>query len=342
MYEKTLFALCATSLLLVTGCPGPDPDDDDSFEYPRDDTLRFNHLQALGTHNSYHVQTPGVELPEWAYTHLPLDEQLGLQGVRQFELDITLNADTGVFDCYHVPMLDETSNCPQFSGCLGAMKDWSDRNPAHHPLWTLLEIKDVYDEETVDDYLAALEAEILAVWPEERLITPDDVQGDAASLADALATDGWPTLGQLRGRALFVLHEGGAFRDHYTDGGTTTAGRILFPDAGGSLEHSFSAVHTVNDPIGSIETLQAVVDAGHLVRTRADADSEVIETGDTSQREAAIASGAHFVSTDYPAPVDGVDYVVVIPDGTPSRCNPRSAPSECTSADIEDPQFISE
>jgi len=222
------------------------------------------------------------------------------------------------------------------------MKDWSDRNPAHHPLWTLLEIKDGYDEETVDAYLATLEAEILAVWPQDRLIIPDDVQGDAASLAEALATDGWPTLGELRGRALFVLHEGGSFRNFYTYDGTSTAGRILFPDAGGDLELSFAAVHTVNDPIGSIEALQAVVDAGHLVRTRADSDSEVLLTGDTSQRDAAIASGAHFVSTDYPAPVQGVEYVVVIPDGTPSRCNTRVAPDECSPEALEDPQFISE
>ena len=55
--------------------PGFEPD------YPMDDTLRMNHLQGLGTHNSYHLQ-PDVDILPWRYSHLPLDEQLGEQGVR--------------------------------------------------------------------------------------------------------------------------------------------------------------------------------------------------------------------------------------------------------------------
>ena len=39
-------AACATE-------PTPEPA---TFEYPLDDTLRVHHIQAVGTHNSYHVQ----------------------------------------------------------------------------------------------------------------------------------------------------------------------------------------------------------------------------------------------------------------------------------------------
>ena len=47
-------------------------------------------------------------------------------------------------------------------------------------------------------------------------------------------------------------------------------------------------------------------------------------------RDAAIASGAQFVSTDYPVPDPdfGTGYMVAIPDGMPARCNPISAPPE--------------
>lgn len=58
------------------------------------------------------------------------------------------------------------------------------------------------------------------------------------------------------------------------------------------------------------------------------------------QLEADLASGAHFISTDVPEPVDWTSYVVDMPGGTPSRCNPRSAPSECTSEALEDPAFL--
>jgi hypothetical protein len=46
------------------------------------------------------------------------------------------------------------------------------------------------------------------------------------------------------------------------------------------------------------------------------------------------------VGTDYPVKVNGVDYVVEIPGGTPSRCNALTAPAECTPEAIEDPKFI--
>ena len=69
---------------------------------------------------------------------------------------------------------------------------------------------------------------------------------------------------------------------------------------------------------------------GYLVRTRADADTVEARTGDTTRRDAALASGAQWVSTDYPAPGTadrfGTDYVVSLPGDAIVRCNPVSAP----------------
>ena len=326
----------------LAGCPVDEdrpPDPDPPHEYPLDDVLRFDDLQALGTHNSYHLETGETPVTAWDYSHRPLDEQLGLLGVRQFELDIYRDWETDSFWVFHVPFLDMNTTCLYLDECLEAMKGWSDRNPDHHPLFTLMEVKDDHDDETVEEYLLDLEDEVLAIWPEERLVTPDLVSGDHESLNVALAADGWPTLSELRGRALFVLHDGGAYRDWYT--GEGTAGRVLFPDAHGDLTLSFAAVHSINDPIGSVDAIHAAVDAGHLVRTRGDSDSEQAWANDTSRTDAAMASGAHFVSTDYPEPHYESGYVVTIEGGTPSRCNPRAAPEECFSEAIEDPQVIS-
>lgn len=299
---------------------------------------RLNHLQALGTHNSYHL-SPGALIKDLDYTHRPLDEQLGEQGVRHFELDLhfdDLPADP--IAVFHLEVLDTGSTCATLVDCLTALKTWSDAHPAHHPLYVMLEVKTNFVAELAADRLAALEDQILAVWPQERLIVPDQIQGAAADLRQGLAAAGWPPIDDLRGRLLLVLHDEGAWRDAYTAGGTTTAGRLLFPDAFGDLDLPFAAVHSINDPFGGLAAIEAAVDAGHLVRTRADADNVEPSAGDDARQIAALASGAHFISTDYPPPKgDKYDYVCEIPGGTPSRCNPRSAPPGCTAEAIEDP-----
>src|SRR5688572_23467590 len=115
-----------------------------TFDYPLDDVLRLNHIQTKGTHNSYHIQ-PDNQIPEWAYTHAPLDVQLGEQGVRKVELDIHYNNDTGAFEVYHVPLLDEKTTCRLLTDCLKVMKAWSDAHPAHHTIFIQIEPKDGFD-----------------------------------------------------------------------------------------------------------------------------------------------------------------------------------------------------
>ena len=83
-----------------------------------------------------------------------------------------------------------------------------------------------------------------------------------------------------------------------------------------------------------------------LVRTRADADTREARAGDTRRRDAAFASGAHFVSTDYylpeQAPASAPGYLVALPleglavgpattplGGVVARCNPVSVDRRC-------------
>jgi len=297
--------------------------------------VRLDHLQALGTHNSYHV-APAVTVPAWAYTHRPLDEQLGI-GVRQFELDVVL-AETGdEFAVFHVEQIDDETTCATLTECIATMSAWSEAHPHHHPIVVLVEPKDAVPSDAAADWLVALETVIDGAWPAARLVVPDMVARDHGSLRAGLAAEGWPTIDELRGRALFVLHEGGALRDAYTAAGF--AGRLLFPDAMGDLGVEWAAVHTINDPIGDADAITAAVSAGHLVRTRADADNIEPMMNDTTRRDAALASGAHFVSTDFPEPAES-GYVVTIPDGTPSRCNPVHIAVGCTASAIEDPALL--
>jgi hypothetical protein len=308
-----------------------------------DDTLRLNHLQALGTHNSYHVQPAPDTIPDWAYTHAPLDVQLDAQGVRKLELDLYFTG--GRYHVYHVFVFDAVSTCDLFVDCLRIIKGWSDAHPSHHPLLILLEPKQAFTEDQGAAALTALDAEILSVWPIDRLVTPDLIQGDAPTLSDGLTQNGWPTLGSVRGRALFVLHDEEQWRARYLGPDLSTRGRVAFPDAGADLSSPFSAYHTINDPIDAAPLIHEAVTAGRLVRTRADS-SPPPDPPDYTRLNAALASGAHFISTDYPATLPTLDplptdrYEVSVVGGSPSLCNPLTAPLDGLPSDIEDPTLL--
>ena len=304
------------------------------LDYPLDDTLRINHLQAKGTHNSYHV-APALGIPDWQYTHAPLDVQLGQQGVRKFELDTYLASGGGI-DVLHVPLIDPGTTCPTLTDCLTTMKAWSDANPAHHPLFVQIEPKDILPTDP-EEYFSTIDGVILNVWTRERVITPDDVKGSAPTLREAVTTTGWPTLGESRGKVLFFVNDSGAWREAYTYGQTSLDGRAMFTEA--DVDDPYAAVIIVNGPEGGgQQEIQDAVTAGFIVRTRA--DGVPLSSDPQPRADAALSSGAQVISSDWPVPVAGETYFFEVPGGTPSRCNPVTAPPECTSEDIENPALF--
>ena len=98
----------------------------------------------------------------------------------------------------------------------------------------------------------------------------------------------------------------------------------------------------LNDPVTDEAKIRQAVLDGYVVRTRSDADTVQARTGDVTMREAALRSGAQWISTDYPVPDPrfSTGYAVTIPDGTPARCNPVLLPSACTPSDIENPASL--
>jgi len=323
------------------GGESPDGEEEDTqVTYPPNPSIKLNHLQGLGTHNSYHKKPTFADIIyQWDYEHLPLDEQMGKQGIRQFELDVYYDESNGTFDVYHIAVIDQEVTCGSIVECIQVIKNWSDAHLAHHPFVVLVELKTDFSDSLAMEILDNLDAALLSVWPVDRLVTPDLVQGEYDSVRDAIAEEGWPSIDDVRGRGLFVLHAGGEYAGAYTEGGTTTEGRVMFPDAYGNLDHAYAAVHSMNDPIGGLESIQNVVSAGHIVRTRSDSNSDEPNAGDYSRYEAALESGAHFISTDYPGEPYGAEWAVNIPGGTPSRCNPISALEDCFSEGVEQGQL---
>lgn len=326
---KRVFAV--TGLVMLVGCAATEGEEADatSADLAQASVLRMNQLQAKGTHNSYHDMRWWMPVTELRYDMQPLDVQLEKQGVRAFELDLQYSK--GHFEVHHVDTWDAGSTCPNFTDCLKKLKGWSDAHPTHEPLFVQLEAKDAFDAAKADEYEAALDKEILSVWPKDRIVTPDVVKGSAASVKEAITTTGWPTMDSARGKIVFFLQPDEGRRQHYTHGDRDLDGRLTFVNSG--LDKPYAAVTILDDP--KDQRIEAAVKAGFIVRTRADADVKEAIDNDHSREKAAWASGAQIVSTDFPVKVSNYDYFVTIPGGGVSRCNPLNAPANCTSAAVE-------
>jgi hypothetical protein len=297
-----------------------------------DDTLHMNHLQLEATHNSYHLKSPGGA-SDWNYQHAPIETQLSEQGVRGLELDTHYNEACGRYEVYHLPRFDEGTTCRVFTECLQKVRTWSDAHPSHHPLFIHLEPKDGVDASNAEQRFTAMENEILTVFPRELVITPDEVRGSAPTLRDAVTTTGWPTLGKARGRVLFYIDRSDSYRDLYAHGKKDLNGRLMFTDAGDT--DPFAAVLVRNGALDDKARITALVKQGFIVRTFADKSISASLAGDSSQLTAALEGGAQILSTDFPAKIPETSYFVEIPSGTPSRCNPITAPTECTNDALE-------
>jgi hypothetical protein len=273
-----------------------------------DDGLPLDSLRLLATHNSYRRRADPLRLfymglvePDWpprlAYSHPDFRSQLDA-GIRSLELDLRPRGEG--FVLAHVPLVDDRSDEPELSLALREISIWSARDPGHVPLVLLLELKEDYafldpalrpwDAAALDRLDATLRA---GLGP--RLLAPDEVRGPYPSLAEALAARGWPSLGASRGRVIVVLHEDPEYRSLYTAGGRSSLqGRAMFDCAPiGAPDAAFAVL---NDPTADGPMIAAARSAAMIVRTRVDADLVL----DPGRRDAALASGAQILSTDFP------------------------------------------
>jgi hypothetical protein len=344
-----------------------------------DDCLRLNHVQVLGTHNSYHL-APEPPLLEALgdrgrnidYTHRPLNEQLSELGIRQFELDVFADPDGGRyaqpaglrlapgltppdaamrqpgFKVLHVQDIDYRTTCLTLAACLTEIRDWSRANPHHVPILILIEAKDSTPRDPDGlgfvqpvpfgvQELRALDDEIRSVFDDDHIITPDRVRGGHATLREAIASQGWPPLREARGRVLFALDNTGEHRERYLESNPSLEGRVMFVSS--PPDDPSAAFLKLNEALGEDGArIRPMVEAGYLVRTRADIPTQEARTGDTTRRDAAFLSGAHYVSTDYPeASPFGSGYIARLPgaERLTARCNPVTAPAGCVDGWLE-------
>ncbi|WP_044329980.1 phosphatidylinositol-specific phospholipase C1-like protein [Sphingomonas hengshuiensis] len=327
--------------------------------------LRVNDVVMLGTHNSYKLAMPADRMAVLRkadagsadaldYAHRPLAEQLDA-GARQLELDIWYDPKGGLyadgsaepmmqrpgFKVQHIAGFDNRASCVTLVQCLTILRLWSDAHPGHLPILLMFNTNDngrvlkgePYSEAAYD----ALDAEVRSVLAPSKLIVPDAVQGRYRTLREAVLANNWPTLAESRGKFLFALDEGAAKVALYRGARKSLEGRVFFVNA---EESSPAAAYlTINDPVGDADRLARAVKANFLVRTRADADTREARTNDTHRRDAALRSGAQYISTDYlwPDARFAGGYRVTMPGGAVALCNPVRRPHGCGGAITEPP-----
>jgi hypothetical protein len=216
----------------------------------------------------------------------------------------------------------------------------------------MIEIKDIDFFQTgayipitpwqVEDY-DRLDAEIRSVFPPSQLITPDDVRGNYSGLEQAVLNQGWPSLAESRGKVMFTMcncYGEDRRRLDYHIGHPNLAGRVLFPNS--TPGNSDAAVVHLEEPEADLEEINRLAALGYLIRTRADANTREAVANEITRREAAFASGSHYIASDFPEPSETAhpEYFVQIPGGTPAGCNPITAPDWCRPQDIENPAHL--
>jgi hypothetical protein len=333
--------------------------------------LHLNDIVTVGTHNSYKqaidpklfafltTQAPKL-VPALDYSHATLTDQLN-DGARAIEIDVAYDPKGGLFahplgpalvglplpDGYadymskpgfkvlHVQDFDFHSSCVTLRDCLTILKGWSRTHPNHIPILLTFNAKDdslpqqtqalKFDAAAFD----AMDAEIRSVLERKDLITPDDVQGAYPTLREAVLQHGWPTLAASRGKFILALDEEGTKIALYRGSRRSLEGRAMFVNA---PEDSPAAAYlTLNEALTDTTHITRDVKLGFLVRTRADADTVEARSDDTRRRDAALASGAQYVSTDYMQPdLRFSAYTARMPQGVIAACNPVRAAGKCS------------
>ena len=214
------------------------------------------------------------------------------------------------FKAIHVLDVDYNSSCIALTDCLKQVAAWSKAHPRHLPIVITLRTNDAKtpmpgatkpvacDGAALD----ALDTEIHAAFAADQVITPDQVQGNYATLREAVLAHNWPKLGAARGKVMFVLDDTSDKTRAYQGNRKSLEGRTLFVAT--DEASPAAAFVSLADPVKDGGRIARAVKSGFMVVTRADADTREARANSVARRDAAFASGAQVVMTDF-AVADG-------------------------------------
>lgn len=343
--------------------------------------LKLNQVQVIGSHNSYKSQMAPELISYLAkvnpsasqsleYAHIPLEPQLDL-GLRNLELDVFHDPQGGKYSnpkgleiiknsggilpdydpddalskpglkLFHVQDLDFQSHYLLFADALEALKDWSENNPHHTPVFILINAKDGNIPGTratlpfTATALDSIDLEIRTHLGMENLITPDMVRGEFQDLESAVLAGNWPILDDVKGKFLFVLDENEEKTDRYLTAKPGLKNAVLFVNK--KEGNPTAGFRIINNAVKDESYIIDLVRKGYLIRTRADSDTKEARNEDYSTFEKAKASGAQVISTDYyqPSTFFKSDYQVKFEGNSYERVNPILVNDKIPTSDFE-------
>ncbi|CAF1113211.1 unnamed protein product [Didymodactylos carnosus] len=310
-----------------------------SHNFTNFNQLALHHFQILGTHNSYHSE-------------VSISSQMDF-GIRQIELDVHIISGKGGYLVYHLQLIDDYTNCYCLSECLQLILKWSQRNRLHYPVFLFIEIKSMFYEDMVTGFtgvkcahLESIKQQILTIFPSERLIAPDQIQGNFTSITAALKQQkldevhgnysyhgyGWMPLASSLGKIMPVyLDDAHNIADRLTclTKNPIAAYRFFFI-AQSHIDRSYAAIVVLN----TITTKQSET----AIKTSL-ANGKIIRTSIFSNYklyERAFELGIHIISFDFKKCIIdplSTPYCNNLPNGLflnkPLVCNSRTAPRFC-------------
>jgi hypothetical protein len=240
------------------------------------------------------------------------------------------------FKVIHVLDVDYASSCLALADCLRQVAAWSQDHPRHLPIVIILKTNDaktpmpgatkpVACDETA---MNALEDEIRAVFSPGQLITPDQLQGRRSSLREAALAHAWPKLGAARGKVILVLDDSAAKIKAYQGSRQSLEGRAMFVTA--EETSPLAAFLAIADPQKDGARIQQAAASGFMVITRADAETREARENKNARRDAAFASGAQIVQTDFAAADPAIgSYRVTLQNNPAAMCGAKLQPEHC-------------
>lgn len=349
IFKSTLTLALSTSILFTVNA--------------QNDNLKLNQIQVIGSHNSYrkaiepqlfdaiHKLDTTRDLSVMQYDHIEITKQLNM-GLRNLEIDIYADSKGGRyahpkgldlakptvpynangamdkpgFKVFHVLDVDFRTWYTTFDDLLADLKKWSDAHPDHEPIFITLEPKDgdsklgTVAESYTPQVFDAVDKTITDKLGANKLITPDMVRGTYKTLEEAVLHNNWPTLKQARGKFMFILDDSGKKRDTYMEGHPSLKGRVVFANAKPGTPEAAAMFR--NEP--QKDDIKDLVAKGYIIRTRADAETKEARKNDYSRFEAAKASGAQIITTDYyqPSTFFNSPYHISFDNNTYFRINP--------------------
>ena len=143
----------------------------------------------------------------------------------------------------------------------------------------------------------------------------------------------WPKLGAVRGKVIFVLDDSTAKARAYQGARTSLEGRLMFVAT--DQASPLAAFINIPDPLKDGARIRQAVQAGFMVITRADDDTHEARANNPARRDAAFASGAQIVRTNFirPDPAIGA-YHVSLAEEADAMCGSDIGSEHCVRFEI--------